>query len=119
MKTLRELSQYPADQAFLCNDSETAEKFNLPCPFRCGEPLCNGYGLVSVMIVVGNNLETGWTDIKCLSPLDPGEVFPCEPLPLWESMGLAAWAAHRRRQPWWTDGPEEKTKFQKFLNCEL
>jgi len=119
MKTLRELQAYPSDQAYLCNDMSVAEKFNLPCPFRCGEPIWKGYGLVSVMIVVGNGLETGWVDIRNLSALDPGETFPCEPTPLWESMGFNAWAAHRRHQPWWHDGPEEKTRFEKFLDCEI
>jgi len=84
MKLLRELQQYPDDQAYLCNCADVAGRFGLPCPFRCGEPLWKGGGLLTVMFFTpGGQLETAWVDIKNLSAL-AGETFPC--MPAWERL---------------------------------
>ncbi len=115
-----ELLTYPADQAYLCNQGDVARQFGLPRAFRCGEPIWKegtGYVTVSFFTPAGE-LHTAVVDHHNLTALDPGETFPCEPTPLWESMGLDAWAAHCRQQPWWNDRPS-KTRFQQFLDCEI
>ena len=120
MMQLREIKDYPVDQAYLFNHWDTAEKFGLPMPFRCGEP---SWSVTSAFVTVAfftpaGALHTAVVDHHNLSPLDPGETFPCDPLPLWESMGFEAWCAHRRRQPWWNDSPVT-TRFQDFLDAKL
>ena len=48
LRRLRDLQALPDDQVYLCHDKDTAAKYELPLPFRCGCRRWLGGGIVRV-----------------------------------------------------------------------
>ena len=78
MKTYREFKEQPDDQAYLCHDPDIATAHGLPCPFKCGCRVWQGYGFIRIEFYshdrrIGNDFQAAAHSLLGYLEVIPGE----------------------------------------------